>query len=152
MQLAIEPAPSQLSEVSFYAPGKPETKGSARAFVVKGRAIITNDNKKAKQWAAVVSLAALEAMAGRSAFEGPVVVTVRFDVQRPKAHSTSKGLRPGAPLFSSSKPDVDKLARCCLDALTGVVFLDDAQVARLVVEKRYAASPGARVTVAPVGV
>jgi len=135
--------------VEFYVPGKPETKGSARAFVRGKRAVITNDNPKAKAWAAVVSLAAMEAMQGQSVLEGPLRVTIRFDVQRPKAHSTKRGLRPNAPTHSSSKPDVDKLLRCALDALTGIVFLDDAQVARIVGEKRYSAAPGALITVGP---
>ncbi len=34
-------------------------------------------------------------------------------------------------------PDVDKLARCALDALSGVVIKDDAQVVELYARKRY---------------
>lgn len=125
--------------ITFHASGKPETKGSARAFVVRGRAIITNDNPRAKTWAGVVSSAAAEACGGKQ-LVGPLAVSIVFHLQRPKAHSGKRGLKPGAPVHSSSKPDVDKLARCALDALTGIVFGDDSQVARLVVEKRYADS------------
>jgi Holliday junction resolvase RusA-like endonuclease len=118
----------------------PSTKGSARAFVVGSRAIVTNDaGKKAKAWAAVVAGAAVDGMDGRPPLDGPLEVTVTFLMPRPKAHSTSKGmLRPNAPAWCSKKPDADKLARCALDALTGVVFVDDAQIAQLVVKKRYA--------------
>jgi len=133
--------------ISFYVPGQPQTKGSARAFVVRGRAVITNDNAKTKSWAGVVTSFALEA--SPTPIPGPVRVTLRFDLTRPKAHSTKRGLRLDAPTYVSKKPDADKLARACLDALTSVCFLDDAQVARLVVEKRYAETPGVLVEVAP---
>jgi Holliday junction resolvase RusA-like endonuclease len=122
--------------IAFTAHGKPETKGSTRAFMVAGRPRITNDNPRAKTWAGVVSSAAYEATGGRL-LSGPLSVRIVFYLQRPKAHSNKRGLRPDAPTHSASKPDVDKLARCALDALTGVVFGDDSQVARLEVEKRY---------------
>ena len=40
------------------------------------------------------------------------------------------------------KPDVDKLARAGLDAMTGVVFSDDAQVTEALVGKVYGETPG----------
>lgn len=136
--------------VSFFVPGKAETKGSARAFVVKGRAIITNDNPRAKAWASVVTLAAHEAMNGRAPLEGPLYVRVFFELPRPKAHFTKKGLRLDAPKYAAKKPDVDKLLRCGLDALTGVVFVDDAQIAQVRTEKRYAeGAPGTWFDISP---
>lgn len=131
-----------MDAISFFAGGVPSTKGSAKAFVVGRRAVITNDaGPRAKAWAAVVAGAALDAMAGRPPCDGPVHVRAVFYMPRPKAHSTKKGLRPNAPTWVASKPDSDKLARCALDALTGVVFADDAQIAELVVQKRYADGP-----------
>lgn len=135
--------------ISFNVVGKPETKGSARAFMAGGRPIITNDNKRAKSWAGVVTTFAIDAMAGRGPLEGPVEVLLRFRLQRPKAHYLKRGLRPDAPSFVSKKPDADKLARCAIDALTAVCFVDDSQVARLIVEKFYGEVPGLNVTVRP---
>lgn len=137
-----------MTRVEFFAEGLPQTKGSARAFVRGGRAVVTNDNPKAKAWAAEVSEAAREAMDGRELLDGPLAVELVFSLPRPLAHSTSKGLRPTAPRYVSARPDVDKLARCALDALTGVVFGDDSQVARLVATKVYASgAAGAQVVV-----
>jgi Holliday junction resolvase RusA-like endonuclease len=134
--------------VDFTAAGMPSTKGSARAFVVGKRAIITNDaGQKAKAWAAIVSGAASDAMRGREMFDGPVRVEVTFTLPRPKAHFGSRGLRADAPTFVAKKPDGDKLARCALDALTFVVFKDDAQIAELVVRKVYGSAVGARFVV-----
>lgn len=136
--------------ISFYAPGAPQSKGSAKGFYNQklGRVIITNDNTRAKPWAAVVTLLAREAMAGRAPIEGPVRVQLGFCFQRPKAHFTRRGLRPDAPSLVSKKPDVDKVTRTVLDAITmAAVWGDDAQVAELIVEKRYADQPGVRVLV-----
>jgi Holliday junction resolvase RusA-like endonuclease len=133
------------SSIRFFAAGIPSTKGSSRGFVVtpKGggrpRAVITNDaGPKAKAWAAIVSGVAHDAMAGRPPLDGAVSIHVVFYLPRPKSHSTKKGLRPNRPTYSSKKPDIDKILRCALDALIGVVVVDDALVARLFVEKRYA--------------
>ena len=38
----------------------------------------------------------------------------------------------------TTKPDVDKLARAALDALTGVLWADDSQVVSLHAQKEYA--------------
>jgi Holliday junction resolvase RusA-like endonuclease len=144
--------------IEFFCAGIPSTKGSARGWVVPGkgggrpRAIITNDaGPKAKAWAAVVTHEAFAAMAGRPPLDGPLRAYVEFYLPRPKAHSTKKGLRPNRPMHSASKPDGDKLARCALDALTGVVFRDDAQLADIRIVKRYAdVTVGARFTVEPI--
>lgn len=133
--------------VQFFADGLPQTKGSARAFVVGKRAVVTNDNPRAKGWARVVERAARAA--SPAPFAGPVAVRLVFVMPRPKAHSTKRGLRLDAPAWHSIRPDLDKLTRCALDALTGITFGDDGQVARLVAEKRYGARPGVAVEVRP---
>lgn len=135
--------------ITFFAPGAPQPKGSTRAFVVGGRAVITNDARKAKPWAAVVTLAAREAMGDAQPLVGPVRVTLRFGFARPAGHFGKRGLLPSAPGCMAVKPDVDKLARCTLDALTSVVFSDDARVVALSAEKSYSDAPGVHVTVEP---
>lgn len=59
-----------------------------------------------------------------------------------------RGTRPGRA--KTSRPDADNVAKAVADALNGVAWKDDAQVARLVVEKRHCAqddAEGARVVV-----
>ena len=134
--------------ISFYAPGQPQSKGSARGFVSRGRVVITNDNAKAKPWAAVVTLMARQAMQERPPLAGPLDVRLVFDMQRPKAHFNKRGLRPDAPSLVCKRPDIDKVTRTVLDALTVAgVWGDDAQVASLVAEKRYANGAGVHVVV-----
>lgn len=74
-------------------------------------------------------------------------VRAEFRFARPKSHLTKKGvLTKSAPRTHVSKPDLDKLVRTVLDALTGVVIHDDSQVCGIVAQKDYA-DPGVQVVV-----
>lgn len=129
-------------DVYFFAPGLPQTKGSAKAIPFRrGNRLavaVKNDNPKAKAWAGIVALAAREAMQGRESFAGPVHVEVGFYLARPKAHRRANGnLKANSPVYVVTKPDGDKLERCLWDALTGIVFRDDAQVVSWHARKMY---------------
>lgn len=65
-------------------------------------------------------------------FEGPVGIALTFFMPRPKSLPKTR------PTPMTKRPDIDKLARAALDALTGCFFTDDARVTRLMTEKRYA--------------
>jgi Holliday junction resolvase RusA-like endonuclease len=139
--------------------GTPKPQGSHRAFVnpKTGRAIVTDDNTKTKTWKQDVRAAAIDALAGRPPMEGAVEVTIAFSMPRPGYHFGRRGgqsyLKPTAPMYVEKKPDIDKLIRSTLDALTEArVFKDDAQVASLNVVKGYATDPqkpGAHLMVVP---
>jgi crossover junction endodeoxyribonuclease RusA len=144
--------------VSFFAPGLPASQGSKRPFVNKktGKVILVESDKTVKSWRGVVALAARDA--GATALEGPVFLALTFRFPRPKGHyrtgKRAAELRPDAPLYPATKTtkDWDKLARACGDALTGVCYVDDAQVAFGVVKKRWCRPgqpAGVMVTVAP---
>lgn len=137
--------------------GTPAPQGSHKAFVVNGHARIVDDSKRTKPWRQDVKTAALEAVGTRPPMEGPVEVTIAFSMPRPRYHfgtgRNASVLKPTAPTYVEKKPDIDKLTRSTLDALTEArVFKDDAQVAALNVVKGYATDPqkpGAHITVTP---
>lgn len=119
----------------FFVPGIAQTKGSSRGFVVankkkpgKFRAVITNDNPKAKDWQKCVTLVAEFAMGDRPPVLGPVRLTMAFQMDRPKTVDRE---------FPSVRPDLSKLYRCAEDGLTGVCFKDDAQVIEATLTKTY---------------
>ena len=121
---------------AFTVRGLPQPKGSSRAFVVKGRAVVTSDNPKAREWAKTVRFCLQDWTRGLLPAAVPVKLTLDFALPRPASVSARR--RP-APTV---KPDVDKLARTVLDALTGIVVADDAQIVELAVVKRYGQEPG----------
>ena len=135
--------------VTFTAYGTPVPQGSTRAFVVQGRAVTTSANKNLRPWRDTMASAARFAMqeAGAKALTGPVWVSATFVLPRPQS-------RPKRDRYPDRRPDLDKLARGLLDALTGPVLTDDAQVVGLDVAKRYVGDtdalpePGVRVELA----
>ena len=136
--------------ISFFVPGQPAAQGSMHAMQHRttGKVIVMAANsKKLRPWRSDVAGFA-QAEGVRPAL-GPVHVSIEFYLQRPKAHFLRDKLRATAPVEVDKKPDVDKLARGILDALTGVAWIDDAQVSILHVSKLYtpaAHGPGARIT------
>lgn len=126
--------------------GTPVPKGSKRGFIHPhtGRVIIADENSKAlRRWEDTVRGEAerWRERRGREPFEGPVAVTLTFTLERPA--SVSAAVRP----WPQVKPDVDKLQRAVLDALTGVVYRDDSQVVALASCKRYGSPAGVTIDV-----
>jgi len=138
-----------MTALTFTVFGVAQTKGSARAFIPKGwtRPVITNSNKSAKSWEALIAEAAGRALDGRGTlFHGAIQLAIAFYLPRPKLLSRS---RESAHVKA---PDVDKLARCAIDALSAVLIRDDSQITDLHVTKAYAAlgdSPRAVITLEP---
>lgn len=126
-----------MKRIQFTAYGTPQPKGSTRAFMRPGMRfpVVTSDNPNLKGWAAHVRTAAQEY---HDAFisDRPVRVCLHFELKRPQRLLTKN--RRSLSFWHTTKPDLDKLARAVKDALTGVLWTDDSQVAQLVAEKVYA--------------
>jgi Holliday junction resolvase RusA-like endonuclease len=102
----------------------------------KPRAILTSSNSKMKPYRQELTLMAMAAMSKSNIpepFAGkhvPVAVVMDFYMARP----------PSIPKKRSHlvvKPDLDKLIRATSDALSGILYADDAQVVDLSVRKHY---------------
>ena len=80
----------------------------------------------------------------------PVYVQLDFYLSRPKSHygtgRNAQKIKESAPSWPG-RPDVDKLARAVLDALTGLVIADDSTVVELRAGKSYGRRPGVAVLV-----
>lgn len=135
--------------IEFTVYGKAEPAGSKRAFVIKGRAIVTDANAKSRPWKSCVSDAAVTAYRG-PLLTGPLAVVMQFYQVRPKGHygsgKNAEQVKGSSPAQPTGKPDVLKLARGVEDALTGIIYRDDAQICIETIRKVYG-SP-ARVEIA----
>lgn len=153
MPVTSSPIPSPVLELEVLGLAQPA--GSKRAFrhPKTGRPIVTDANRNSKPWQAEVKAAAVEVMdrVGLELICGPLAVEFTFIKPRPKGHFRTGAkahlLRPSAPVWPSTRPDVLKLARGVEDALTGVVWRDDAQIVEEYLFKRYGSPPGCRVRV-----
>lgn len=126
--------------ISFFVPGVPVPKGSARSFWNKtAHKVVTmqTNAERQKPWSSLISFKAQEV--GLKARSGACSLGLAFCMPRPKAHFAACGkIKESAPIAHIKKPDIDKLIRCVLDALTGIAYVDDSQVARIETLKRYA--------------
>lgn len=128
------------ADLSFEVRGTPAPQGSHRAFVNRrtGRAIVTDDSPATRPWRQDVRAAALDALGPGGPAVRPVVVVLAFRFDRPKGHHGRHGLLRSAPPEKLTKPDLDKLVRSTLDALTGLVWRDDSQVVGIDASKGWA--------------
>jgi Holliday junction resolvase RusA-like endonuclease len=116
--------------------------------------MVESAGQKLKSWREAVRSEASAALTHTNTppLVGAVAVTVTFFLPRPKAHYGAKGLKASAPVTCAKRPDVDKLLRSTLDALTAAgTYGDDSQVVHLAGAKMYAdpAPVGAVITVRP---
>jgi crossover junction endodeoxyribonuclease RusA len=136
--------PASRFEIRFTVPGKPAPQGSKR-HVGNGRMV--ESSKDVGPWRERVAYFGRQAMY-QTGFDPlskcPLEVELFFVMVRP----TSAPKRTTPPAIK--RPDIDKLSRAVLDALTFIVFDDDSQVVSLKVHKRIAEigePPGVHITV-----
>jgi Holliday junction resolvase RusA-like endonuclease len=126
--------------LAFTVYGVAKPKGNLKAFHRPGMhfPIVTESNRNVKSWQQLVAEGASHALhqvplhQAAALFASPVRLTVAFYLPRPK----SLPKRRAVPHLTA--PDLDKLTRCIGDALSQVVYQDDAQVVEAVVGKFYA--------------
>jgi crossover junction endodeoxyribonuclease RusA len=134
--------------------GVPGPQGSKRHV---GRGVLVESSSKVAPWRDAVRAAAVEALAWDPrevvrAVDDPEVwalgpgeaveVSAVFTLARPRSHyrtgKRASELREAAPEHPVGRPDLDKLVRSTLDALTDAgALVDDSRVVELHVVKCY---------------
>lgn len=126
-----------MTHVAFITQGIPTPKGSTTrmpngATLPAGTAA---SRKRMAQWAQDIRNDAKRAMQGEPPWVGGIRLMVEFRLPVPL--SSIRKYQYGW-LPHTKKPDVDKLFRALSDALTGIVWRDDAQVCISAINKVYA--------------
>lgn len=145
-----------LPALEFLVHGVPAPQGSKRHM---GNGVMVEMSRKVKPWRADVRQAAEDVLEGNDYWDPTVrlvAVDLEFTLARPRSHfrtgAHAHELRPDAPRWVTTRPDLDKLQRSTLDALTSAgVFPDDCVVAQLSARKLYPIAtgehPGCRIRV-----
>ena len=139
---------------SCFVPGIAKTSGSKRAFQNKatGKMIVTADNPKQKTWQQAVKWVAMEKFMRQCPFEGPLALDMVFVKGYPgwlkRSGKYSDQLQDWAHLCEpATKPDGLKLGRAGEDALSGIVYNDDAQIVEHHIRKAFGPRPGVHIVV-----
>ena len=133
--------------IEFTVFGIPKPQGSKTAMPFRrkngklGANLLEGSTPKSraafKDWRSAIAHAAstwnARHLASPPALEGALAVTLHFFLPRPKS-------LPKRVLFSSKKPDLDKLVRTVFDGMTGILFKDDSQIVSLRASKEYVAN------------
>lgn len=111
-----------------FVAGRPAAQGSKR-HVGGGRMI--EQSKAVAPWRTLVAWSVAQCW-----YEGPIrcAVVVELEFVMPRPSGTAKRSTP----YAVKRPDIDKLQRSVLDALTGVCWVDDSQVVDIHARKRLA--------------
>lgn len=111
------------------APGGSKTPGVRS----DGTPFLRDAGKGNAAWKKAVARAARAAMNGREPLWGPLELIVTFYRSRPRCHYRTgrhaHQLRPDAPKWDTTAPDLTKLLRSTEDALKGIAWEDDATIA-----------------------
>lgn len=135
----------KVDPLHFRVLGLPAPQGSKKIIQGKYQKFpsLVESSKKVKPWRMAVAAAAQNAIAGTDfeMIDGPVSLTIVFFMPGPK--SPKWKMAGGLP---DRRPDLDKLARSTLDAMSGRIYKDDACVVDLSLYKRYGLPLGASIT------
>lgn len=132
--------------VRFEVPGDAKSFGTKTTAFMRDGALVrgTRKTEKAERWEERVAFGARAAMLLTETpdphvrlLEGPVIVRFLCIFAMKKGRVLKKSRRPRE--WKTTKVDIDKVARLVLDALEGVVYLQDAQVVGLESWKIYGA-------------
>ena len=137
-----------IQSISWTTIGEAAPQGSKRHV---GRGIMIEASKKLPVWREQL-INDIIAAADGVVFDSGVQVTLIFKFPRLKSHFNSKGkLKPKSPVFKTTKPDLDKLCRAVLDAITlAGVIRDGSLCFSLEAQKMYCQvgeSPGVSGTI-----
>ena len=141
----------------FRAVGTPRPGGSKRAVLNKktGRIMVFDDCAENKTWRQDVKEAAIQATRpGAALLDGCLMLDVTFLLTRPTGHfgtgQNCARIKGSAPPYPNTSPDATKLVRSTEDALTGILWVDDARITDQTARKRYCdpgQAPGAEISI-----
>jgi Holliday junction resolvase RusA-like endonuclease len=117
--------------VTVEIPGEPVAQGRPRLAVLHGHAR-AYDPVKSRIWKGVAQMFMRDAMRGRAPMQGALEVEIIATWSCPMSASKHDGAERR---LRAKKPDAENVAKAVLDAGNGVVWGDDAQIARLTVTK-----------------
>jgi len=130
----------------FFVPGVPKTKNNKRAFSIGGKARVVPGKDAAKKQAAFQAVAIEHAP--KVPTQAPVKLVLGFAFTPPKGYPKWKREAALAGEWQkTTKPDVSRLVTFCEDCLSGLFFVDDAQVVEIHARCFFSERPGTSVEV-----
>ena len=133
--------------VTYIVYGEPVGKGRPR-FARRGTFVSTYTPQKTKTYEDEIRMMARAAMGSSEPLDTPMTVAIYIRVGIPASYSKQKRKDALSGIIKpTKKPDLDNVAKCFLDSMNEIVYLDDKLVVNLHVTKVYAETPAVEVMV-----
>ena len=133
--------------LTYIVYGEPVGKGRPR-FARRGKFTSTYTPQKTKTYEDEIRMMAKAAMGASGPLDTPITVAIYIRVGIPASYSKQKRKDALEGIIKPmKKPDLDNVAKCFLDSMNEIVYLDDKQVVNLHVTKVYAETPAVEVMV-----
>ena len=133
-------------------PGKPIAKRRPR-FARHGKFVRTYNDQETEEGRFLFEA---KQQIDKPPMEGPLAVSCRFFMPRPKSHyGTGRNagkLKASAPDHHIIKPDIDNLKKFVLDCLNGVAWKDDCQVIKASLMKGFSENPRTEIEISRIEV
>lgn len=125
--------------IVVHVPGEPVAKGRPRFG--QGR---TYTPAKTRKWEDLAATCGRIAYGAKAPLTGPLAVSIVATFSVPKSWNKQRRLLPPP---HASRPDGSNILKAVEDSLNDVIWVDDSQIIKATVEKRYGDEPGVTVTV-----
>jgi Holliday junction resolvase RusA-like endonuclease len=150
--LPVLPGPKTPPVVVVELLGEPRGKGRPRSRIATGRGgqqfVAVYTDKDTRSYEGMLRFVAGQAMHGRPPLDCAlsVKITASFSVPQSWSGKQQRLALEGArrPL---GRPDADNLNKAIIDACNKIVWVDDARIVELLIEKHYSEKPGLRMEV-----
>lgn len=142
-----------IKDIYFTVPGPPKGKARARTVHRRNGGVFSYTPESTVLYENLVKTSYYQSESSRVKFmDGEPLaayITACFGIPKSTSRKKRQEMLSGAVL-PTKKPDIDNIAKCILDALNGIAYHDDTQVAALCAEKIYAECPEVRVKICTV--
>lgn len=128
--------------ISFHVPGK----AIGKSMRTNPRTMRRYKTKETKAWMRLISDLARRVAPPRP-WDGPIELVIEVTRAPLKTSKAKVAAMLSGRILPTTKPDNDNYCKGVADALTGIVYVDDAQVVRTVIEKKYGTVEGTQITV-----
>jgi Holliday junction resolvase RusA-like endonuclease len=142
--------------IRLIIPGEPQAKGRPRFFPIRTKAGRTFSRavtpEKTRSYETLIRELFAVTYPGFIPMEGPLSMEVDAYLGIPKSASRKRreGMEGGA-IVPEKRPDADNILKSAGDALNGLAFRDDSQIAEAIIRKRFSSQPRMIIRVGPVG-
>lgn len=137
---------ADLRHISFTVPGPIRGKQRAGRMVLPGGKVRSFNPRQTETNEKLIRDYASLRMRGHAPFAGAMFLSIRLYKTYPKSWS-KKRVRETS--WITGKPDPDNIAKLVADALNKIVWFDDAQIACLLVTRRFAATEYTEIYIQP---